>query len=253
MSRNSYHTHTTFCDGKDTPEELILRAIELGCTEIGFSGHSFTDIPDEDPFCMTENGTGEYKREIRRLREKYRDRIRVLLGVEQDFYSESDPDFEYVIGSVHYVLKDGTYIPVDESPEMLKASEERFYGGDYYALAEDYYALVGDIYRKTRCDIVGHFDLITKFNEGNRLFDTSDPRYEAAADGALEKLLGEPVCFEVNFGAVARGYRTEPYPEKRIMEKIRQAGKKLIYTSDCHDRRDLLFGIPETEEYQFST
>jgi len=245
MSGNNYHTHTNFCDGKDSPEELVRRAVELGCTEIGFSGHSLLAVPDPEPFWMTPEGTAAYKKEVRRLREKYRDRIRVRLGVEQDYYSGNDPDFEYVIGSVHYVLKDGTYIPVDESAETLLSAVDRFYGGDFFAFAEDYYALVGDLYEKTRCDIIGHFDLVTKFNEGNRLFDTSDPRYEAAADRALDKLLKAPVIFEVNYGAIARGYRTEPYPEKRILQRIREAGKPLLYSSDCHDREQLLFGIPE--------
>ena len=26
--KQNLHTHTTYCDGKDTPEEMILRAIE---------------------------------------------------------------------------------------------------------------------------------------------------------------------------------------------------------------------------------
>ena len=28
---NNYHTHTRYCDGKDSPEELVLEAIALGC------------------------------------------------------------------------------------------------------------------------------------------------------------------------------------------------------------------------------
>ncbi len=35
----NYHTHTTYCDGKNTPEEIVLCAIEKGFTSIGFSGH----------------------------------------------------------------------------------------------------------------------------------------------------------------------------------------------------------------------
>ena len=46
----------------------------------------------------------------------------------------------------------------------------------------------GDVAEKTGCQIVGHFDLITKFNEGDKLFDTSHPRYVNAALGALERL-----------------------------------------------------------------
>ena len=34
------HTHTTYCDGINTPEQIILTAIDKGFGAIGFSGHS---------------------------------------------------------------------------------------------------------------------------------------------------------------------------------------------------------------------
>ena len=34
MMFSNYHTHTTYCDGADTPEELVLEAIRLGCPEL---------------------------------------------------------------------------------------------------------------------------------------------------------------------------------------------------------------------------
>jgi len=243
MSSN-LHTHTVYCDGHDTPEELVETALSLGCDCIGFSGHSFTDIPEDEPFCMTREGTKEYKACIRRLNQVYAGRITVLLGVEQDYFSEeSTEDYEYVIGSVHYVYKDGVYLPVDASAKAQLAAVEKYYHGDFYAFIEDYYALVADVYRKTRCDIVGHFDLITKFNEKGELFDTAHPRYIAAADRALDSLLGENTAFEINYGAIARGYRKTPYPEEWILQRLKKSGAKLIRTSDCHRKEQLLFGI----------
>ncbi len=35
----NFHTHTVFCDGRNTPEEVVLSAIEKGFSAIGFSGH----------------------------------------------------------------------------------------------------------------------------------------------------------------------------------------------------------------------
>ena len=117
------------------------------------------------------------------------------------------------------------------------------YAGDAYALAEDYYALVGRVYEKTRCDIIAHFDLLTKYNEDGRYFDVGHPRYRAASDAALDQLVQTPCLLEVNTGAMARGYRTEPYPEKRILNRWLSAGKEIIFSSDCHDKRNLLYGF----------
>ena len=248
MSRNSYHNHTVYCDGANTPEEMVLYAVSEGCAEIGFTGHSYTDIDDPHPFCMSPQSTKEYKSEIIRLKEKYKDKIKIYLAVEQDYYSEDSTEgYEYVIGAVHYVLKDGYYIPLDYSGDEQTDAVNKYYNGDFYALVEDYYELVGDLYNKTRCDIIAHFDIITKFNEGNILFDTSNPRYIAAADKALDKLLKEDVTFEVNYGAVARGYRKSPYPDERILKRIKNAGKPIIYSSDCHSKENLLFGIPDNK------
>ena len=64
------HTHTCFCDGKDMPEDLVLKAIELGFDMIGFSGHSYTDF--DISWHMTREKTELYKKEIAYLKDKYR-------------------------------------------------------------------------------------------------------------------------------------------------------------------------------------
>ena len=63
-------------------------------------------------------------------------------------------------------LSDGFYgyIPVDGSAEELIRACERHYEGDIYSLVEAYFDTVSDVVRKTGCSIIGHFDLITKFN-----------------------------------------------------------------------------------------
>lgn len=241
-AKSNYHTHTTFCDGSNTVEELVLEAIALGCKEIGFTGHSYTFF--DESYCMSKAGTEEYKKEVLAMREKYKDNIKVLLGIEQDYYSDMPTDgYDYVIGSVHYVKKDGAYLPVDEDIEWETRLVNQYYGGDFYTFVEDYYKTVADVYNKTRCDIIGHFDLITKFNENGEMFDQNNPRYITARDKAIEKLMETPAAFEINTGAVAKGYRKEPFPERAIIERLKAAGKTIIVNSDCHDRKFLLFDI----------
>ena len=239
----NYHTHTTYCDGADGPEELVLEAIRLGCPEIGFSGHSHLTEHDGS---MTEQGTLDYCAEIRRLQVQYADRIRIRLGIEYDIFSEVDSSlFDYTIGAVHWVRKNGVLYPVDECSDSFVRTVNEIYGGDFYACVEDYYDLVGSLYERTHCDVIAHFDLITKYNEGNKLYDMSDPRYIAAADAALDRLIEAPVLLEVNTGAMARGYCTAPYPDQRIRDRWLAAGKELIFSSDCHDKRKLLFAFDQ--------
>jgi histidinol-phosphatase (PHP family) len=241
MIPSNYHTHTHFCDGKNSPEEMVLQAISLGCPELGFSGHSY--LPFGESYCMSLADTEKYKAEIRRLQEKYAGQIKILLGLEMDYFSDvPTEDYDYVIGSVHAVCKDGRYLDVDHTRQIFMDDVKHYYGGDYYAYAEDYYALVADVYRKTRCQIIGHFDIIAKFNREGDLFDPNHPRYRAAAQKALDSLLDTPAVLEVNTGAMARGYTTAPYPAKEFLSQWLAAGKEVIFSSDCHSAEGILYG-----------
>lgn len=239
---SSFHTHTCFCDGRDTPEAMVQEAIRLGCPAIGFSGHSHTAF--DEGYCMSKDGTQAYCEEIRRLRQVYGGQIRIFLGIEQDYFSDAlCSDYDYVIGSVHYVCKNGEYRPVDHTAACQQAIVDDWFGGDFYAFAEAYYALVADVWRKTHCSIVGHFDLISKFNEHHELFDPNHPRYTAAADRALAELMPAPVVFEINTGAISRGCRETPYPDPRILSVLQKNHVRLLRTSDCHRKENLLFGL----------
>jgi histidinol-phosphatase (PHP family) len=92
-------------------------------------------------------------------------------------------------------------------------------------------------------DIVGHFDLITKFNEQKRLFDTDSPRYRAAARRAMERLVAAGKIFEINAGAMNRGYRTEPYPSVALLRQLREMGGKIILSSDAHSPQSVYGGF----------
>lgn len=114
----NYHTHTSFCDGNNTLEEMTLAAIAAGLKVIGFSGHGYTAY--DDCYCMSRANTAAYFTEIDRLREAYRGKITILRGIEQDFGSDEPTDaYDYVIGSVH-----ATFAPAADG------SGDNFHGFD---------------------------------------------------------------------------------------------------------------------------
>ena len=240
------HTHSTYSDGKASPEEVILAAIDKGLSEIGLSDHSYTFF--DESYCMKKERVEAYKAELAALKAKYAGKISVLCGVEQDAYStESTAGFDYVIGSVHYIKVEGEYIPVDESIEILRAAVQKYFDGDVYALCEAYFATVADVVNKTDCDIIGHFDLISKFIEKEPLFDTQHPRYAAAWQKAVDELLKHNVPFEINTGAISRGYRTQPYPGEEMREYIREKGGRFVLSSDAHSKENIGYCFDEFE------
>lgn len=240
MIRADFHVHTTFCDGQAAPEEMVRAALETGLDAIGFSGHSRTAF--DESWCMSEAGTAAYRAEIARLKDAYAGRIAVYCGIEQDFLSALPAEgYDYVIGSVHWLDADGVFIPVDESAGDLKRAAKRHFGGDLYALAEAYYESVARVQTVTGCGIVGHFDLVTKFNEGGALFDETHPRYVAAWRQAADALLRTGALFEINTGAIARGYRTAPYPAAEILDYLIAHGARFLLSGDAHSPSGLCF------------
>ncbi|MBQ3284623.1 MAG: histidinol-phosphatase [Ruminococcus sp.] len=246
MITKDLHMHTAYCDGKDAPEDMILSAIDKGLTTVGISGHSYTFF--DESYCMQKADIPRYISELHYLRAKYFDRIRVLCGVEQDYYSDYPTDeFDYVIGSVHYVKVEDAYIPVDESPEILKEAAEKYYGGDIYALCEQYFETVADVADRTDCDIIGHFDLISKFIEKEPLFDVNHPRYVAAWQYAVDELLIYDIPFEINTGAISRGYKTQPYPSADMIAYIREHGGRFVLSSDAHSADNVAYQFEKYE------
>ena len=305
MILTDFHVHTTFCDGKSEPEEVVRAAVEKGIKTLGFSGHAHMAF--DESWCMSPSGTEEYKREIARLKAKYADRIEILCGVEQDIYSDAPTDgYDYVIGSVHYVrvpektrpagdlaeaacgtasaagsscagsaspfkTADGfAYLPIDESGELQRLAAEEYFGGDMAAFAAAYFGEVAKVAELPKCDIIGHFDLITKFSEaadkalrgaeagacgaasgGRRLLtgltseEARDPRYIAAWKDAADRLLRAGIPFEINFGAISRGWRTSPYPAPEIREYIASRGGRFILSSDSHAAETLCLGFED--------
>lgn len=260
------HMHTTYCDGMDTPEAMVQSALEKGFSCIGFSGHSYVAF---DPLAgMDEARLQVYVREITRLKEIYAGRIRIFCGIELDYHTLPEPGadpgqavlknyketFDYIIGSVHYIpltadteapgMKEGGLVAVDDTPEILMDAVGRFYGGDYYRAAQVYFQLVSDVVFRTGCDIIGHFDLFSKFNQRYDLFDEHHPRYVLAWKKAADRLSAAGKVFEINTGGLSRGWRNVPYPTLEMQDYIRSKGGRFILSSDSHSK--------ETIGYQFS-
>lgn len=240
----NFHTHTIFCDGKNTPEEMVQKAIENKFDAIGFSGHGYTEF--DVSYCMKD--TKGYILTVNELKEEYKNQIEIYLGLEEDAFSvQNRADFDYIIGSSHYVKIKDRIIPIDYKYKYLKEAVE-LCGNDAVKLAEEYYKAFCGYIKKRKPDIVGHFDLITKFDEKYTPLFLEDKRYFEVADFYITEALKNDVIFEVNTKAVSEGLRTKPYPDVRILHKIRKNGGKVIISSDSHSIDTLNFGFYEAKK-----
>lgn len=79
--RADFHTHTTYCDGKSTPRQMVEAAYRMGLTDLGISGHA--DYSMWEPgFGMSDEALAAYKQELEALREEYAGKINLYIGIE---------------------------------------------------------------------------------------------------------------------------------------------------------------------------
>lgn len=241
------HTHTTYADGIDSPEEMLEHAVKLGFDSIGFSEHSYMFYSESHS--MSLSGTEDYKKEITLLKEKYRDVIKVFLGLEFDMYSKVDlSGYDYLIGSLHYFKFGDDYIGFDRSAEECRNIITTHFGGDGLKFAKEYYRQLALLPQYGNFDIIGHYDLVTKNIEKAPLFNTDSKEYITAALDCLSCLKGKIPFFEVNTGAISRGYRTSPYPAPFILKEMKNMGFGAVITSDCHNGKFLDCGYSNAAE-----
>ncbi len=244
--KSNIHTHTLFADGHNTAEEMVRAAIRLGFHTLGFSEHGHADY---DGYSMALDREPAYRAEINRLKLAFKDEIHLLLGCEHDYFSPADlSPYDFVIESVHFIRAMGEYIVLDESRESFLNAVRTHFSGDPYALCREYFRTVAESCENTDAQVIGHMELVMKFNERRDIFDDADPRYLRYAREAVACAAKSGRLVEINTGAVSRGYRTEPYPGRALLTQLREQGGRVILSSDCHDARWIDFGFEQAAE-----
>ena len=247
--RQNLHTHCVFCDGKDTPRDMVERALELGFSSLGFSSHANTVINDT---CELGDDRDKYIKEITRLKKEYEGRIEILLGTELDYFSAGVKDgtvYDYKIASVHYGKVGDEYVSYDLGIKHSEDAIRRHFDGDVLAYARLYYETMADMPNKISGDFVGHFDLLTKYEEkAPHLYKLDSEEYKKMALDALLTVRERFDFFEVNTGTIGRGYKSTPYPAPFILDAMRDTKCKLIITTDCHNKQYLDCGFDTSVE-----
>lgn len=241
------HTHSTYCDGKNTLKENIEKAISLNFLDIGFSSHSHTGIDDED--CeLSLSQTNSYFSELTKLKKEYKGKINIFSGLEIDYvYPILFKECDYHIGSIHFFKTTEGIFGIDNDKEMLKRGIEILGGWKNFLI--QYFSDMIDFATNNKYDITGHFDLYTKFENRGISIDLDKKIYEDLALNTIEEIVKKDKIIEVNTGAISRGYKNTTYPAPFILKRMQELNSKIILSSDAHNCMNLDCNFNETEEY----
>lgn len=254
--KTNYHTHTNFCDGKFSAEEMIWAAIDSNIKILGFSSHSM--YPFAHDYHVSPKEHEAYCNEIRRLAAAYKDKIEVYCGFEADFmpglsapdmryYGKFNPD--YLIGSVHYVMGNRGFFEADGSLEDIISGIDNYFDGNRKEAVQTYFAEQREMLEKYSFTFWGHPDLIRKQNAKKTLFDETESWYKKELKALAKAAAKAGVVAEINTGGIARGYLDSPYPSMEFLELLHENNVPVTFGSDAHSKENIDFWFDEALQY----
>ena len=121
MLLSDSHIHTMFSsDSEENPVNVVNNAISLGFKHICFTDHNDFDAPLEDGKVMFDLDFPEYIKYFQNLKESYKNKINIHIGVEQGLMRsvadrvnayDSAKQLDFIIGSSHLVYGEDPYYP----------------------------------------------------------------------------------------------------------------------------------------------
>lgn len=243
----SYHVHTNYCDGANTPEEMIRAAIAAGMTDVALTAHAAWPFASE--WHLPVSRYVEYLEDVRRLAAAYRGRIRVLAGFEADYlrgitapdssvYGSFAPDV--IVGSVHYVPGKGpTPWAVDAPADLVARGIDEAFGGDGKKAVQAYWGAVREMVSSYSFDIVGHLDVIRKRNGTLRFFDEETSWYRRELAETAKAIARAGKIVELNTGGIARKAIDGVYPSDELLSLLRRHDVRVTISSDAHGVADI--------------
>ena len=252
----NFHTHTNFSDGANTPEEMVLSAIQKGISILGFSDHSM--FPFGGKWHIGPKDIPLYVKTIRELAQKYKDKITIKCGFEADYYptltipskdlyKEFAPDF--LIGSVHYIATSNGHYTMDHKPERVKRGVDILYNGDGKKAVCDYFEAQRFMLEHGDFDIWGHPDLFRKRNAELKLFDENESWYKEELVKTAKVAAKAGVIAEINTGAIGRGAMQSFYPSEQFLQIIHDNGIPVMINSDSHNVDTIDCAFDQAVEY----
>ncbi len=247
MKKENYHTHTTGSDGRLKPEELIKLAIKKKFDVIAITDHY------RNPPGFRKWGNEHYSQEhydlIVNLKKKYKNKIKILVGVEFDWISKYKKwikkeakrrKYDLKIISIHWIRKGEKYAPIEWKEEEFEKSVKAFGGSK--KVVKQYYKDLREAIKTGLFDSVGHIDIIKMWNKDNKYFSPEEKWYKKEITKTLKLISKNKMKLDLN----TSGWRKTTEEQSPSLEIIREAKKlniPLLIGTDAHKSEQLEAGL----------
>jgi histidinol-phosphatase (PHP family) len=250
----SYHGGHSgeFCGhAKGQLSAVVQAALERGFTTYGLSEHApryeLQHLYPEEVGLTPSDLLLKFERYVQaatELRDQCADRLELLIGFETEALPvqswpqtmrelRSSGRFDYIVGSVHSI--GDTWIDLNPDASERAARDN----GGWEALRAIYFDRLAVLVETLRPEVVGHVDLI-------RRFEAPDFRFSAAAlqhaERVLEAALAAGSAIEVNAAPARRGFGPV-YPGVQVLARAREMGVPVTLGDDSHGPEGVGIGL----------
>lgn len=241
------HSHHS-TDSEAAMRDMVEAGLKKGLTHMCFTEHMDIDYPESSGFPKGsfEVNTDSYLYELLQLREEYKDRIKILFGVEIGIqphvlkeiaaYAKSF-EFDFIIGSSHIVNKMDVSFP------------EYFEGrSDEEAYREYFESEVENVKKFKNFDVYAHLDYVVRYG-ASKDANYSYEKYRDIFDRLLEMLIDNEKGLEINTAGIRKGL-SFAHPKKEILKRYRDLGGEIVTIgSDAHRPEDVAADFNVAEDY----
>ena len=246
MIKCDMHTHTNnSADCREPMENTVKSAIEKGIKVLAFTDHcdlTYFDLRDND------KSIGKSFEQAEDFRKKYKDKIKILSGIELGEYIYNKDlgdymlknfDYDVVIASIHVRRDNSIFSATDYSKEKEEDIRELLceYFEDLYKLAQnmDY-------------DILAHLTIPYRYINGKYGHNFDSREYEKIITKILKTVIKREKALEINTsGVVPFGML---FPDEWIVEKYYDLGGRIITIgADAHTPENVASGFDEVEKF----
>jgi len=234
--RIDLHNHTTLCNhATGSMEEYVKKAIEKGIDIFGFSCHAPMSFEPEYRMSLAQSKV--YEKEVLKLKEKYKDKINILLAYEVDYMSDKkfieddilNANVDYLIGSVHFIDRWGF-----DNPEFIGGFKEK----DIDEIWKEYFQAVSSMVKTGYFDVVGHLDLIKVF----KYLPNQDIKNLALQ--TMQDIKKSNMVLEINASGLRKPIK-EQYPSYELLKLAFNLEIPITFGSDAHNIEQIGFGYDE--------
>lgn len=253
MTKNlCYHSHSFFCDGKNSIDQMVQSAFDKGMAAIGISSHAPLKI--ENPWSLKLEETDNYYKEIDQAKIKYSNKIMVFKSLEIDYIPNLTYDFDYfrnggnldyTIGSIHLVLSPQTnkiWFIDGEKKQCIDSLQDAFNGNVRMAI-EQFYAQTREMILQQKPTIIGHLDKVM-MHLTDQGIDTQSDWYLDQIEQTLNLIKLQGCIVEVNTRGIYRKKHPTTFPSPDILKQMLNREIPIVISTDAHHVDDL------TAEYQ---